>query len=257
MENEKYNTIPMIEKACRVVDIISQEGGETGISQIARKTGYSKSTIFRILYTLQSWNWIEKDEATDKYRLGLFFLQAGKQVKSMLNLEDVARPIMKQLVEETGESVNLGVLFENRVLIAETVSGQKSLLVRGLQPVFDLYCSGMGKLFLSQMSEDELHEYFTDTEIVKRTSETIITEADMKKEISIIQKEGYSADKEEYEYGLYCIAVPIKNNEGKIIAGLSVSGPVSRMEKGHGLTEIRKYMLAGAREVERRMGYNI
>lgn len=132
MENEKYNIIPMIEKACRVVDIISQEGGETGISQIARKTGYSKSTIFRILYTLQSWNWIEKDEATDKYRLGLFFLQAGKQVKSMLNLEDVARPVMKQLVEETGESINLGVLFENRVLIAETVSGQKSLLVSGL-----------------------------------------------------------------------------------------------------------------------------
>ena len=58
-EKENYNTIPMIEKACQVVDVISKEGGEAGISEIARQTGMSKSTIFRVLYTLQSWNWIQ------------------------------------------------------------------------------------------------------------------------------------------------------------------------------------------------------
>ena len=89
MDNEKYNTVPMIEKACQIVDIISKAGGEAGISEIARETGLSKSTIYRVLYTLQDWKWIDKDEESDRYRLGLFFLQAGKQVKAKLILEDV------------------------------------------------------------------------------------------------------------------------------------------------------------------------
>lgn len=186
-EKENYNTIPMIEKACQVVDVISKEGGEAGISEIARQTGMSKSTIFRVLYTLQSWNWIQKDEASDRYRLGLFFLQAGKQVAGKLKLEEIARPVMERVAEETGEGVNLGTCFEDRVLILENVKGQASLLVLGLQPVFDLYCSGLGKLFLSEMTEEQLHDYFRRMKPEQKTDSTITTEEEMKAELQQIR----------------------------------------------------------------------
>lgn len=257
MDNEKYNTVPMIEKACQIVDIISKAGGEAGISEIARETGLSKSTIYRVLYTLQDWKWIDKDEESDRYRLGLFFLQAGKQVKAKLILEDVAKPVMKRLAEETGESVNLGTIFENRVLSVETVHGQASLMVRGLEPVFDLYCSGIGKLFLCDMTEEELHKYFSETAVKERTASTILTEEKMKSELERIRRAGFSVDNEEYEYGLYCVAAPVKNCEGRTLAGISVSGPLSRMEKNNGLKKIKEAVVNGAAEIEKRMGFKI
>lgn len=256
-EKENYNTIPMIEKACQVVDVISKEGGAAGISEIARQTGMSKSTIFRVLYTLQSWNWIQKDEASDRYRLGLFFLQAGKQVAGKLKIEEIARPVMERVAEETGEGVNLGTCFEDRVLILENVQGEASLLVLGLQPVFDLYCSGMGKLFLSEMTDEQLHDYFQRMKPEQKTDGTITTEAEMKAELQQIRQQGYSLDNEEYEYGLLCVAAPIRNRGGKMIAGISVSGPASRMKRGKGVAAIQASVLSGAAEIEERMGFHL
>ena len=206
---------------------------------------------------LQSWNWIQKDEASDRYRLGLFFLQAGKQVAGKLKLEEIARPVMERVAEETGEGVNLGTCFEDRVLILENVKGQASLLVLGLQPVFDLYCSGLGKLFLSEMTEEQLHDYVRRMKPEQKTDSTITTEEEMKAELQQIRQQGHSLDNEEYEYGLLCVAAPIRNPEGKMIGGISVSGPVSRMKRGKGVASIQASVLAGAAEIEERMGFRL
>ncbi|MCI8608807.1 MAG: IclR family transcriptional regulator [Firmicutes bacterium] len=254
-QKENYNTISMIEKACQVVEFLSGNSGEAGISQIAAATGLSKSTVFRILYTLQEWEWIERNPASERYRLGLFFLKAGKQVRNRLDLKTVAQPIMENLAKVTGETVNLGVAFENRVLVVQSVYGEASLLISKLDPVFELYCSGMGKLFLSAMDENRLARYWESQTFEKKTVNTITTRPELEAELTKIRQVGYSVDNEEYEYGLFCFAAPVMDENGGLAGAISVSGPVSRMEKVKGLEFIKESVCAAAAEIGKKMGY--
>lgn len=253
-ENEKYNIIPMLDNACKIINIISENGGEAGISYLANKTGLSKSTIFRILYTLQQNGMILKNQTNDKYGLGMFFIKTGEQMKNSLNLKKVALPIMEKLSSEIGETVNLGVMYEKQVLILETVFGDESVLVSRLDPICPLYCSGIGKLLMLKFSEQEIKKYFEEISIYKKTINTITDYKQMLKKQQEIVECGYSIDDEEYEFGLYCIAAPIYNLEGEIIAGLSLSGPASRI-KYKGEEKLTKMIMDSAKDISCRMGY--
>ena len=107
------------------------------------------------------------------------------------------------------------------------------------------------------MTEEQLHDYFRRMKPEQKTDSTITTEEEMKAELQQIRQQGYSLDNEEYEYGLLCVAAPIRNPEGKMIGGISVSGPVSRMKRGKGVASIQASVLAGAAEIEERMGFRL
>lgn len=254
-EKENYNHIPMLDKACSVIKVISDNGGEAGISQISKTTDLSKSTIFRILYTLQENGIVEKNPSNERYKLGIFFLKAGEQVKCSINLGKVSEPVMEQLSKETGETINIGVPYENGALIIESVYGEASLLVSNLDPLFPLYCSGIGKVLMCRFTQKELESYFSDIHLTSRTINTIVDLNSMKAELSKIKAQGYSIDNEENEYGLLCIAAPIYDASGRLIAGISASGPVSRMYKVKGVDEIRKAVVAAAATISRKLGY--
>lgn len=253
-DKDKYNIIPMIDNACKIVSIISENGGEAGISYIAKKTDLSKSTIFRILYTLQEHRMIQKNDSNDKYALGMFFMKAGEQIKNSLDIKKVALPIMEKIADNAGETINLGILYENKVLILNTVSGEDSILVSKLEPICPLYCSGIGKLLMQNFSVKEIKQYYQESPIKKRTINTIIEYQGMIERQKKISECGYSIDDEEYEFGLYCIAAPIYSSKGDIIAGVSISGPTSRINY-KGESELTEMIINAAHEISRRMGY--
>lgn len=254
MKKENYNMIPMLDNACKIIGIISNNGGEAGISYIAKESGLSKSTIFRILYTLGEWKFVRKNEENDKYTLGVFFLKAGEQVKGSLDLRKAARPVMKRISEEVGETINLGIPYEDKVLIMESVSGEASVLVSRLEPIFPLYCSGIGKLLLAQSSQEELENYYDKADINKKTINTIVCCNEMKKVREDILQNGLSIDNEEYEYGLYCVAAPVYDRTGCVIAGISISGPTSRI--GHkGFEKMAEKIREAGRQISEILGY--
>lgn len=254
-DNEQYNVIPMIEKGCITLHSLSESGGEAGISELAKATGFSKSTIYRILYTFQKWGFVSQNQINERYRLGHFMLKAGDQVKEGIDLRKTAYPIMENLKSKIGETINLGVPYEKKILILENVKGENSLLASGLEPVFPLYCSGMGKLILSEYSKEELKRYFEEEQIEEKTINTITSFESMYEELKTIREKGYSLDEEEYEYGLLCVAAPIKDSSGKVIAAVSTSGPMSRMLRVKGLSNIITEVLDAAKSIEENMGY--
>ncbi|MFD0896303.1 IclR family transcriptional regulator [Loigolactobacillus binensis] len=230
--DKKEPTIKNIVEAFKVLDYVN-ESGEAGIAEIAAQLNLSKSTIFRIVKSLETVRAL-KQEANSQYRLDYHLTAYAHGATRDSELATLAEPYMQTVMQVTGETVNLGIRYEKDVIIAKSVDGDFYQLQTTLLPVSPLYCSGLGKLFLSRESDHALRAYFQALQ--PRTIKTITSFQAFKPEQAKILANGLSTDEEEYEYGLSCIAVPIEKNK-QLVCGLSVSGPTSRL-KHKGLNKI-------------------
>lgn len=229
IETGAYDTITMVERAAQIINEIFLSDEPIGVSEISQNLDLPKATVYRILNTLSQKELITKNPESDKYDLGLIFIRYGEKVKSKLNLKTLAQPFMESLSKAVGESVNLGILHDTSVLTIGSIEGESSVLVSKLVPVSPLHCSSMGKILLSERDDKEIMHYFQSNKVQKRTINTITSYEDFMKEREEIKLKKLSFDREEYEYGLTCIACPITNKNGKTIAAISISGPTSRL----------------------------
>lgn len=227
--DKNMNRIEMLDKALNVIDYIFKNKSVT-FTEIKKDMDIPKSTLHRILYTLESNNYIEKDQITNEYRLGLLFAFYGEEVKSRLTLINICENILASLAAKVGESVNLNILYKDNVLNILSLEGEKSVLTSRLTPISPLNCSSSGKIFLSQKSDIDLRNYFASNHWEKRTINSIINYEDFQKEKEKIIRDEIAYDKEEYEYGLFCIAKPLRNHKGLMEAVVSITGPITRIK---------------------------
>lgn len=256
MENNDNKTVPMILKTGELIKCISEHGGQCGISRIASDTGFSKSTTFRIVKSLEETGLLIKDESTERYQFSSFFVKAGMQVRSSINIRNIAMPIVEKNSSDTQETTNLFIPYKNEAMVIDSVPGASSVITFQLPPVCPLYCTAAGKLFLLDFSDDDLTAYFDNNEITNYTAHTIINKTKLSEELKIVKAQGYSIANEEYEYGLLSIAVPVIDNSGKVAAALSIFGPSSRIE-AKGIDDIVKKLKNNVSIIEQRMGYRL
>ena len=248
-------TVTMIDRAADVLEYLFSLEGTAGVSEIARNLELPKANAFRILQTLVQRGIVDRDDKTDGYTLGRHLVKYGEKVKRSFTLNSLAEPILLKLSSETGETANLGVLYEEEVLTILSEAGESSVLVSILAPVAPLYCSSMGKLFLAERDAESIQAYFHTARLVSRTIHTIM-DADtfIQKEKVRIQKDGVSYDNEEYEYGLSCMASPVRRSDGSIIAAVGISGPTGRIQY-KGIAMIEDKVREAAFELSRQMEY--
>lgn len=233
----------------KILDLINKKNGKIGISEISRETNIPKATTFRIVSTLLSLKILE-DDKVQNLSLGYKFLDYVKNMRSDNDLLYLCMPEMKKFVSEIGETINLGILHDDQVIYVHSEQGENFNIQIRLLPYAPLYSSSIGKLFLSQFSDQELKEYFDKINIQK---DTVNTKTDIKSllpDLKEVRNTHFAYDDEEFEYGLSCIAVPILKN-GKIIAGLSVSGPTSRL-KVKGIEKIKEKLKETAKEINKK-----
>jgi IclR family KDG regulon transcriptional repressor len=249
---EKPNTyiIPMVDKALEIIEYMYERGGEIGISQISKDLNLPKATVFRILATLKKWDYVEKTEDLDKYMLGKSFIKVGSKVSSETTIASIAVPLINKLAKKIGESINLGILHNSEVVTVYNTKGEDFYLISNLIPVFPLNCSAMGKLFLLQFSDKELKEYFNSNKPEVRTVNSIADLEGFLKLKKEIEREGVSYDREEYEYGLSCIAAPIYDANKNIIAAISISGPTTRL-RYKGTDKLKDLLVLTTEEVSK------
>lgn len=249
MESTNKYLIPMVDKTFEIIEYMYEKSGEVGISQISKDLNLPKATIFRILTTLKKWGYVEKTENLDKYMLGKSFIKLGSKVSSETDITIISAPLINKLAKKLGESVNLGVLYHNyEVVTVYNAKGEDSSLISNLIPVSPLNCSAMGKLFLLQFSDKEINGYFNSNKPETRTVNSVADLEgflELKKEI---EREGVSYDREEYEYGLSCIAAPIYDANKNIIASISISGPTTRL-KYKGADNLKDLLILTTEEI--------
>jgi len=229
-------TILSVDRALDAMLLLYKNGQAMGVSEIARELDLHKSTVHRILVTLETKGFVYKNKETDKYWLGLKIYTMGLLIGEKLSFNDIIRPFAKALFEEFGEVVNVSILDKDvnelykSVIILKESNNKKVLSVNpNIGSSSAPYSSSVGKCMLAFGDGIELEKY-KEMKLKKYTEYTIDNYSDLIEELKDVKQKGFAIDREEQEIGLYCIGAPILDKNGKAIAAISISGPTARMK---------------------------
>jgi IclR family transcriptional regulator, KDG regulon repressor len=219
-----------LEKALRVIDAVAK-ARSVGLRELAAEVKFPPSTVHRLLALLTASRYLTQDPETKRYRLSLKFLELGSAVREDLDVITAARPHMTALMETTCETVNLALFDGAGIVYVDQVANSNSFLrmFTRVGTRAPLYSTGIGKACLAHLPEEFVAEYWHRTEKKLYTDRTITDELSLKRELEIIRQQGYAVDNEEMEIGVRCVASAISQHKSGIVAGVSISGPSSRL----------------------------
>ncbi len=224
MENDKQVTIQSVDKALSVLDLFI-ENDELGISEISRMTLMGKSTVARLVFSLTKSNFLKKNEATNKYRLGMKLSYFGTLVNERDELAKHADAFMAEMSKKYQLSCHLVVLEGTNIRFIHKInSGQIINMKSRIGGTMPAYCTATGKSIMAHLPTDKKETLVESIHLESWTKNTITNKDALRVELTKIQKQGYSEDNEESELGLCCIAAPVFDFKGHVIAAISLSG---------------------------------
>ncbi|MBT8416487.1 MAG: IclR family transcriptional regulator [Silicimonas sp.] len=247
------NTIKSLDRAMQVFEHLSTTRGAT-LSEIAADLDQSPATIYRILVTLQGRGLVEFDPVEQVWQIGVQAFVIGARYLRRTSLVDRARPIMRELMEDTGETANLGIARGASVLFVSQVETNAS--IRAFFPpgtLSPLHASGIGKALLSQMEDNALKRFLARRNLERFTENTLCDPSALTADLQTSRTRGYAVDDEEKNLGMRCIAAPVFDATGETVAGISVSGPTSRVSRDQTDT-LGQSVLAAARALSEALG---
>lgn len=229
---------------------------EFGVTELSNELKLHKNNVFRLLATLSSCGYIEQNAQTENYHLGIGIFNLGQKFIHKLGILKLARPFMKKITQEVGESAYIGILREGNAIylgVSETTNPVRVASRVGKD--VPAYATAIGKVQLAFLTEEEVSKIYPDNKLAKHTNNTISTVIELKKQLKEIAVNDYALDNEEFEKGVRCIAVAIKDYQGIPVAALSVSGPANRMTDERMRGEIFPIVQKFSREISKRLGY--
>lgn len=259
MPNETGNTrwpglVGSLVHGLSVLDLFGDDEPSLGVGEIARRLNVHRSTASRLAATLNYCGYLQPDGEQGRYRLGAKLVMLGQLANTEIDLQRLCEPLLKSLANELGESVHLGVLDEREVVTTAIADGWRTVRMHStLGKRSPAHCSAMGKAILAGLSDERISDIFNKRKLEVPTTNTIRTLPMLKSELKKIRERGYATDNEELELGLKCIAAPVLDHSGTVIAGISVSGPADRME-GKLKEKALKSVIATASELSKRLG---
>jgi DNA-binding IclR family transcriptional regulator len=226
--------IQVIDRMMKLLDVLAAEPGSVSLKDLSRSTGLHPSTSHRILNDMVLGRFVDRGDQAGSYRLGMRLLELGNVVKARLSVREVALEPMRDLHRTTGQAVNLSVRQGDEIVYVERAYSERSgmQVVRAIGGRAPLHLTSSGKLFLAHDDPRVVRSYATRTGLAGHTRNSITDVGRLERELSIVRSRGYARDNEELELGVRCIAAPIRDDSGQIIAGLSVSAPAERLQDG-------------------------
>ncbi len=222
--------VPMVGHAFRVLEAFQDADVELGLKEIAAHAMISRTSAFRILYTLDKLGYVSKDPATGKYRLGLKIIEAARKALSNRKLVPLARPYLHQLRDELGETINLAVLQNREIFYVDILESSHAFrMADTVGSRVPLHSTALGKAIGAFLPKEDLQAMLNHHKFARFTSRTITHRRQFLKTLAQARDRGYGLDSEENERGASCVAVPILNRHQRAVAAISVSGPTPRI----------------------------
>jgi len=244
-----------LEKALDLLEVFLRQEGEIGISELARLSGLNVSTAYRIASTLVKRGYLSQSQSRGKYSIGLKLVEFGSAVKRAIRVREVALPVLERLNEIAEESVNLAVLDANEAVYIEHIESHYDLrMFTEVGNRVPLYCTGVGKVLLAYRGEEEMERYLNGRHLTPYTRNTITDIGKLRRELATIRREGVAIDNEEKELGVKCVAAPVRDQDGNVVAAVSISGPSARLTSGK-VRKLKSLVRDFGREISRKMGY--
>ncbi|APW46443.1 IclR family transcriptional regulator [Rhodoferax antarcticus] len=225
-------TVQVIERMFTLVDILASREDAMSLKEISDKAGLHASTAHRILNDLVTGRFVDRPQAGN-YRLGMRLLELGNLVKNRLSVRDAALDPMRELHRITQQPVNLSMRQGDEIVYVERAYSERSgmQVIRAIGGRAPLHLTSVGKLFLASDEPQKIRSYATRTGLSGHTKNSLTQLPALEKELAKVRRETYATDNEELELGVRCMAAGIFDDQGKLVAGLSISAPASRLDE--------------------------
>ena len=219
------------EKLLTLMQILSEQSQPIRLQDLSRLADMNVSTTLRFLATLQSCGYAAQELGTGHYFLTLKICTIANNVLAHTDLCRVCDPYLRELADEFGESANLSIEQDMRMVYIIVVNSRTQTLTtrQRIGNVAPMHCTGVGKLMLLNYTEEMIDQLITKRGLQKFTDHTVVQKQQLMMLLEEVRRRGYACDNEECELGLRCIAVPIYDHTQRIVAGISVTGPTIRM----------------------------
>jgi DNA-binding IclR family transcriptional regulator len=254
-EHNHHYSVRVIDRVAALLDALSSAPGGLGDVELSKRLALHKSTVHRLLAVLDRNGFVERKPGRTKYGLGWRVFEWGMVAASRLDMIDRAKPHVAELVDMTGETAHLGVLRQGEIVSLVNVESQYS--VRTPATVgrrIPLHCTSQGKAVLAFLPADQIEVHLKGHVFTPHSPNTITTKERFLAELALIANRGYAVDNEEYEEGLRCIAAPVWDYSGAVVAAIGIAGPRFRIS-GARLPALSRSVVDVAHRLSTAMGY--
>lgn len=222
--------VQVIDRVLSVLEVLASAEPAVTLVELSKRLRLPKSTVLRLLMVLESHRFVEKDARSGAYRLGLKLFELGSKAIARLNVSSLAKPHLERLVFTAGETAFVCVLDDGEALSLERVESSRTVRVpstigwRG-----PAHCTAVGKALLAFWPDADLNALVKKRKLRAYTPSTITTLTRLRRELQLVRERGYAVDNEEMEEGLKCVAAPIREHSGKVVASLGILSPAFRL----------------------------
>lgn len=250
-------TIKSVDKACYLMEVVSDYPEGVAITELAKAVGMYKSTVHRLLTTLMRRGYIEQDNRSGKYKLGYRLLDLGMKLLSSIDLRREAMPFLQELAVAANEVVHLALMDQGEIVYVEKVESQNTIRMHSqVGKRVPIHATGLGKAILAYLPSKEASAIVERYGLAPLTEHTITDAGAFLQSLAETRKLGFAMDIEENELGICCVAAPILDNKRRAVAACSVSGPNIRMTPDR-LRELTPVVVETGRRISERLGYEV
>ena len=245
-----------VTRALLLLDALGGPRDEWGLGDLVEELAMRKTTVFRLLGALEGTGFVVRDADRQTYRLGPALIRLGARARRSVGLHDAAHPVLRALAAETGESATLEVLVNEETLILDEVQGGHII---GSSPEvgtrWPAHATSTGKVLLAARGHDHEGDPARTArgKLVRMAPATITSWARLERELEEVRRRGYAVGMEEIEPGFVAIGAPVRNDEGRVVAAISVGGPKARLH-GARIAQVATLVRDGADRISARLG---
>ena len=230
--------VPAVDRALSILALLRSEGRELSIAEIAKSTGWHKSSVQRLLATLNHHRFICRDEMTKRYSLGIALAEYGRVALNNIDIRQMAKPFLKELVDFSGETAVLAILNDTKMVMID--KKEPPIQIRASPFIgmrFPATATSNGKVLLAWLPEDRVAEIMQIEGLRAYTRNSLVKPNEYRADLGAVRQRGYAIDREEFQEGVSGVSAPIFNPKGWVVATISVVGPAFRMTEKN----IREY----------------
>ena len=253
------NLVQTIERASTIFDVLAKNPQGLSVKNLSEKVNLPMGTTHRLLASLAYFGLISQDLVSKKYHLGFKLVNLANALLGQIDLRTVARPHLMDLARKVNETIHLVILDQKEALFLDRIESSEDRL--GLQMVSKVgmrtpaHCCGVGKVLLAALSEKELDDLIVAKGLPKRTEKTITDPDQLKLHLEAVRNQGYAVDDEEEDLGTRCVAAPIRNEVGHVVAAISISGPAIRNTWKKIIDTLKDQVKDTAFEISQQLGF--
>lgn len=228
--NPSLYRVQVLDRALAILDALARLRGDASLAEVAAAVKLHKSSVHRLLMSLERHRLVDRDAQSGRFRLGMKLFDLGTLAVARFNVRDRARPHLERLMYNSHETVHLCVLDNGEVLYLDKIEPDRTVrLSSTIGHRNGGHCTAVGKAMMAWLSEAEVDAILQQHGMQRCTAMTLTTPAELKADLKVIRERGYAVDDEEHEEGVRCVAAAVKDYSGRPVAAMSVSAPSFRL----------------------------